>query len=238
MKSDLKLKRAIRLSLLLLLVLGAGCKHRDKKNELQLTGTLELTEHGVGVPVLGRIASLLVDEGDEVKMGQVLATTDRYAQTARDYNRLVELLAKGGANQQQVEQAELSMQDQRVLSPVNGVVLTKVHDTGEVVDAKSPILILGDRSKLWVRVFVPEGIINQIKMEQPVTLRFDGLNQGYKGHVSYISPEGEFTPRNVQTPEERVTQTFAVKVTLDETQTFLRPGVAADVIFRLDKENR
>jgi multidrug resistance efflux pump len=229
--------KGMSLAWLVLLVSGPGCKTGHDKNDIELSGTMELTEHGVGVPVTGRITSLKVDEGDEVKMGQLIATTERFDQTARDYNRLYQLRDKGGANQQQVEQAELAMLDQRVLSPVNGVVLTKVHDTGEVIDAKSPIVIIGDRSQLWVKVFVPEGLINQVHMNQPATIHFDGLTKEYQGHVTYISPEAEFTPRNVQTPEERVTQTFAVKVTLDQVEPFLRPGVAADVTLHLGKGN-
>ena len=94
--------------------------------------------------------------------------------------------------------------------------------------------MVGDRAQLWVRVFVPEGLINRVRLNQPATLRFDGIRHDFKGHVSFIAPKAEFTPRNVQTPEERVTQTFAIKVVLDEPESFLRPGVAADVIVHLN----
>ena len=139
-------------------------------------------------------------------------------------------------SQQAVEQAELAMKDQRAVSPVDGVVLTKVHETGEVVGGGSPVLVVGDRSHLWVKLFVPEGYINRVRFAQEATVRFDGLARAFKGRVSFISPDAEFTPRNVQTPEERVTQTFAVKVTLEETENFLRPGVAADVDLPLTAE--
>lgn len=227
------LKKAFLLGLCLW---SSSCMNRTASEEYKFTGTLELTEHGVGVPVSGRIATLTVDEGDEVKTGQLIATTDHYNQKSRDYKRLSQLLTQGGANQQQVEQAELDMLDERVVSPVNGVVLTKVHDTGEVVSAQAPIVIIGDRNRLWVKVYVPEGLVNRVKMDMPAKLHFDGLSSSYKGHVTYISPQGEFTPRNVQTPEERVTQTFAVKVSLDDAPASLRPGVASDVTLPLGEE--
>ena len=140
------------------------------------------------------------------------------------------LVVQGGATEQSREYAALSLDDQQVVSPVDGVVLVKVHEIGETVSAGSPVMVVGDRSKLWVKIFVPEGWINKIHMNQAATLTFDGLKESFKGHVSFIAPQAEFTPRNIQTPEERITQAFAVKIILDESKDYLRPGVAADVV--------
>jgi HlyD family secretion protein len=82
-----------------------------------------------------------------------------------------------------------------------------------------------------VRVYVPEGVINRISMNQAATVKFDGMKDRFNGRVIFVAPKAEFTPRNVQTPEERVTQTFAVKVRVEDPELFLRPGVAADVVF-------
>ena len=84
-----------------------------------------------------------------------------------------------------------------------------------------------------MKIFVPEGQINRVTLGDLATLRFDGLNRTYAGHVSFIAPKAEFTPRNVQTPEERITQTFAIKIALDDPDPSLRPGVAADVTMDL-----
>lgn len=195
-----------------------------------------MTEHGVSFPVPGRITSLLVDEGEEVTQGQLLAKLERYELASREYDRLVKLLAQGGTNRQAVEEAELAMLDQRMLSPVNGVVLTKVHEIGEVSDPTSPVLIVGDKSKLWIRIYVPEGLVNRVHMNQSAKIKFDGLDQDFPGHVSFISPKAQFTPRNVQTPEERVTQTFAVKVELNQPKPFMRAGVPADVWLHLPQD--
>ncbi len=214
------------------LAIVAGCDGFNH-NHLKLSGTLELTEHAVGAPAAGRLQTLLVDEGSTVTKGQLLATLERYEQSQRDYERINHLFQDGGATQQAVEQAALAVSEQCVASPVNGIILLKIHEPGEVVGAGVPIVVVGDRSQLWVRVYVPEGQINRVQMNQPATLRFDGLKQPVKGHVIFIAPKAEFTPRNVQTPEERVTQMFAVKIALDEPESSLRPGVAADVILPL-----
>jgi len=209
---------------------SAGCWRPGESADLKFSGTLELTEHSLGARVAGRLASLFVDEGSLVKKGQVIATLDRYEQAQKDYDRQGQLFKTGGVTEQSLEYAQLAVDDQRVVSPVDGVVLVKVHDPGEVVPAGGAVVVVGDRTDLWVRIFVPEGLINQVVMAQPARVRLDGLSEVFRGQVSFIAARAEFTPRNVQTPEERITQTFAVKVRLDNPPEYLRPGVAADVV--------
>lgn len=211
------------------MVLGSGCGNQDS-SDMKFSGTLELTEHSLGAKVAWRLVTLSTDEGEMVKKGQEIGTLDRYEQNKRDYERVENLFKQGGATQQDLEHAALAMDDQRIVSPIDGVVLVKVHEVGEMVTAGSAVVVVGDRTNLWVKIYVPEGKINRIKMGGHVSLSFDGVAKPFKGHVSFIDSRAEFTPRNVQTAEERITQTFAVKVTLDDAPDYLRPGVAADVV--------
>lgn len=219
-----------------LLLASAGCGLWNGADHEQFSGTLELNEHVLGAKVAGRVTSLNVDEGSEVKKGDLLATMDRHEQTDKDYQRAVELYKQGGANHQSVEYAQLAVEDQAITSPVDGVVLVKVHDVGEVVSAGSAVVVVGDRARYWVRIFVPEGVINRVQMGQKAKIKFDGLNEAFDGQVSFIASKAEFTPRNVQTAEERITQTFAVKVDIQNPPQFLRPGVACDVSLDFKKE--
>lgn len=212
--------------LTVLAVCMIGC-HRPPS--LHFSGTLEVTEHAVGARVSARIATLAVDEGDEVKADQLIATLDRYDQMEREFQRNTQLAASGGVAKEALEHSALALEDQKIISPIDGTILVKVHEVGEVVGANTPVVVIGDRTKMWVRIFIPEGHVSQIRMRQPATIRVDGLDRAFKGHVSFIAPKAAFTPRNVQTREERVTQTFAVKVALDEFDPVLRPGVAAEV---------
>jgi multidrug resistance efflux pump len=209
------------------MIIFCGCGYNGRAHVY--SGTLELTEHSVGARVSGRLATLRVDEGDTVKKGQLLGTLDRAEQTERDYRRAQGLFEHGGTTRQNLEQAELAWEDQRIVSPVDGVILVKAREPGEIVSAGGTVVDIGDTGEFWVRIYVPEGDINRVRMNQEASIRFDGLKRGFKGHVYYISPTAEFTPRNVQTPDERATQTFAVKVMLDEREPNLRPGVSADV---------
>ena len=211
------------------LLVGPGCDRLAGGSRNKFSGTLEMTEHALGARVAGRVAQIAVDEGDTVEPGQLLATLDRHDQTQKDFDRVSALFKQGGTTEQAIEQAALALGDQTIVSPVDGVVLVKVHDAGEGVAAGSPVVIVGDRRRLWVRVYVPEGQISRVRQRQRATLRVDGVPQAFRGHVGFIATNAEFTPRNVQTPEERVTQVFAVKVVLDDPEPSLRPGVSADV---------
>lgn len=221
-----------------ILIIGMACSGNYMHPDMKFSGTLELTEHVLGAKAGGRVATLTVDEGDSVKLGQLLATLDRYEQMKKDYDRIKNQVEQGGMTQQSLEYASLNLDDQQIISPVDGVVMVKVHEIGETVSPGAPVIVVGDRSTLWVKIFVPEGKINQIQIGQPAVLSFDGLKDKFKGHVSFIASQAEFTPRNVQSQEERITQAFAVKVVLDEVKPFLRPGVAADVEIKPQENNK
>ena len=118
-----------------------------------------------------------------------------------------------------------------MISPINGIVLVKSAETGEIIPAGGGVVVVGDPTDQWVKIFVSEDLMHQLSINQTATITLDGSNKSYKGHVSFIADKAEFTPRNVQTPEERVTQTFAVKIAVDDADANLHAGVAADVKF-------
>lgn len=226
------MKKTLLLLTLLSVVTAPGCRLFGNAH-LDLSGTLEMTEHSVGTRLPGRLETVPVEEGQFVKKGELIATLDRYEQARKDTERLRRVFAEGGTDAQTLEHAELDLADQSVLSPVDGQVLVKVRQSGEITAAGAPVAVIGDTSKLWVRVFVPEGTVNRVRQGAAAVLRFDGSKKKIGGHVSYISPKAEFTPRNVQTAEERVTQTFAVKVMLDEPAPDLHAGTSCGVALEL-----
>ena len=207
----------------------SSCRWPGQDGTLRLSGALEMTEHSLGAAAAVRVESVTVEEGDRVVRGQLLATLDRHDQAKREYNRMRDLFKVGGAGVQEVEHAALALRDQTVVSPVDGVVLVKAREAGEIVPAGGTLLVVGDPSDYWVRVYVPEGNIGSVAVGQAATVAFDGAKHTVPGRVRHISPQAEFTPRNVQTAEERVTQTFAVKVAVTPGETHLHPGMYADV---------
>lgn len=209
-----------------------GCSSNNDVYHNHYSGTLELTEHVLGVKAAGRLTSLQVKEGDGVKAGQMIATLDHYEQAKKDYERIVELFNTGGSNAQAVEYAKLALEDQQISSPIDGVVLVKSAEIGETLSAGAAVVVVGDPKNQWIKVFLQEGQIGQIKMGQKTFVVVDGVNKTYQGHVSYIATRGEFTPRNLQSKEDRMTQVFAVKVTLDNPDDSVHPGVSAEVDFK------
>ena len=219
------------LMVLLAIILMSGCSGKKDFKKMTFSGTMEMTEHVLGIKAAGRLATLDVKEGDTVQKGQLLASFDRYEQNKKDYARTAELYKNGGADQQSLENARLSMEDQEVVSPLNGIVLVKSAETGEVIPAGGGVVVIGDPADEWVKIFVSEDLMHQLSINQTAVISIDGSDKKYKGHVSFIADKAEFTPRNVQTPEERVTQTFAVKIAVDDADENLHAGVAADVKF-------
>ena len=137
------------------------------------------------------------------------------------------LVAAAEANiaaiQQQVAELE-------VRAPVDGVIEAINLARGDLVAAGAPVLTLIDESKLWVRAYVPERRLS-IAVGQRVAVRFDALpDRTIPGRIVYVAAQAEFTPANVQTPEERVKQVFRIKVVLDEGHGDVRPGMAGDVL--------
>jgi multidrug resistance efflux pump len=117
-----------------------------------------------------------------------------------------------------------------VSAPVEGIVEAVELQPGDLVAANAPVLSIMDTSRLWVRAYLPENRMN-VKVGQVVRVRVDSFpERTFKGHISFVARQAEFTPGNVQTPEERSKQVFRIKVDLDEGLDVLRPGMNADVV--------
>ncbi len=116
-----------------------------------------------------------------------------------------------------------------VSCPIDGVIEALDLQKGDLVPAGAPVLSVMDDSHLWVRAYVPQNRIGlQVGQRLPVTVdSFPG--QKFVGEITFIARQAEFTPSNVQTPEERSKQVFRIKVDLPDTTTNLRPGMTADV---------
>jgi HlyD family secretion protein len=115
-------------------------------------------------------------------------------------------------------------------SPQAGVVLRKHVEPGEIIAAGTPVVTLADLRNTWVKIYIPEPQLGRIKLGQAAEVRTDSYpGRAYRGTVSFVSSEAEFTPKIIQTPEERVKLVFAVKIAVDNPNQELKPGMPADV---------
>ena len=123
------------------------------------------------------------------------------------------------------------LEELRIRAPTEGLVEAVELRPGDLVAPNAPVLSLIDPGSLWVRAYVPEQALS-IRIGDGVEVSVDAFpGKRFPGRISYVARQAEFTPRNVQTPEERSKQVFRIKVTLGSGADGLRAGMAADVWF-------
>jgi HlyD family secretion protein len=180
----------------------------------------------------------LIVQANSSRMAFVQATaavTDAQAKLA---------LAKAGAlpedvaiAQAQVQQAEaaVALADVQLgkltlTAPRGGIITERPLNVGELASPGAILLNLGDLDRVTLTVYIPETQIGRVKPGQTAYVNVDAYpGQTFQGTVTFIRPEAEFTPKNVQTKEERVNLVFAVKISLDNPDHRLKPGMPADV---------
>ncbi|HEX2950492.1 MAG TPA: efflux RND transporter periplasmic adaptor subunit [Armatimonadota bacterium] len=141
----------------------------------------------------------------------------------------------------QIAEAQAKVDEQRsilsnlfVTSPIAGRVVTRIRDNGEVVTAGSPILEVVDLNRLYLKAYVPENQIGKVRLGLPAQVYVDAYpNRAFDATVQYISSTAEFTPKEVQTPDERIKLVYAVKLYFNGNPDLrLTPGMPADAIIR------
>ena len=304
-----------------------GCNNGADKNSLKLTGTVETTTVALSFKVPGRLLERNVDEGEIVKVGQMVAVLDdtdlraeekarsaqeraaraalqdleagsrdeeimqaeaalarmqaeevRAADEAVRMERLIRKevvsqrdmdmavaardasaaavrearerlrLLKAGARPDAVLQARANLEsaaashalaasrlaDTRLYAPLVGQVTAKHAEPGEMLAAGSPVLTVTSLDDTWIRAYIPETELGRIKLGQTVKITSDTWpDKTYQGTVSFIAQQAEFTPRNVQTQVERVKLVYRIKITADNPQQELKPGMPVDAVIDL-----
>ena len=164
-----------------------------------------------------RMANLLKDNATAVQDKDVAEANYQVAQ------------AKLRGAQQALELAEIRLNYADLRSPMDGFVTVKSADVGEVLQAGSPVFTIVDLNDVWLTAYVNETDLGRIKLNQPVNVKTDTYpDRTYRGRISFISQEAEFTPKQIQTTEERVKLVYRIKVDLANADLELKPGMPAD----------
>ena len=166
---------------------------------------------------------------------KVVSPTDaqKADSSARAQDKVVEA-AKMRVVQARAQLADIDAQlaEMQVKAPADSVMEILTVKVGDVLPANREVATLLLPQHLWVRVFVPEPWLGLIKVGDAVKVRVDSFpNKDFDGTVEQVNRQAEFTPRNVQTVEDRIRQVFGVKVRLPNNNDKLRAGMAADVYF-------
>ena len=221
----------------------------------QVSGSVEANEYQVAAALSGRITEVKVAEGDTVTKGQKLVQLDSSATklvvdqakqgvtaakaaltNAKDDNDSTKAdITAARARLKQAEAAVLLAQVQLgytvITAPRDGTVVSVTTNTGQNAGPGKTLLTMIDPSDLFVRVFVPETEIGNVRNGQAATLVTDSSSTTYPGTVSFIASRSEFTPNSVQTKDQRVKLVYEVRVRVSDTSGTLKAGMPVDVTF-------
>jgi HlyD family secretion protein len=205
---------------------------------------------------LTRFETLLKNNSGSRKQRDDAATRrdvarDRVAQAESRVRTAEEALAKlrAGARREEIDAArarvdvvaaqiaslEKGLGDATLESPVAGIVTEKLVEVGEVALPRAPAIVVVDLDHAWADVFVPEPAVPQIRIGQQATIFTDAGGAGLTGTIAYISPKAEFTPRNVQTAEERSKLVYRVRINVDNKAGILKQGMPIEAEIGLTK---
>lgn len=150
-------------------------------------------------------------------------------QLALQQAEIANTLAQTNQARAQLAEAQAVRADLTVRAPFDGTVVTRTAEPGEIVSPGTPIVTIVDLAKVYLRGFVPEGRIGEVKVGQAARVYLDSSpNEPVEAYVSRIDPEATFTPENTYFREDRVKQVIGVKVQLKGAFGFAKPGMPAD----------
>lgn len=130
-----------------------------------------------------------------------------------------------------VKLAQTRLSYAQISSPINGVVLSENIEPGEYVAAGTPIVTIGDIEHVWLKAYINETDLGRVKLGQRVTVTTDTYpGKSYSGSISFIAADAEFTPKTIQTAEERVKLVYRIKIDIENAAQELKPGMPADAV--------
>ena len=175
-------------------------------------------------------AKLTVAEAQEKAASETLSKVRRLA-------RPEEIQAAEARSAQARAAADLlakAIADCTVTAPAGGIITHKAVEAGELVTPGSTVVTLTELDSVYVMIYASEKEMGRVRLGDGVEVRIDAFpNRVFPGKVTYISPEAEFTPKNVQTKEDRIKLVFGIKVEIENKDGFLKPGLPADAVIRV-----
>ena len=212
------------------------------RGKFYYAGTVEVTKVDVPARVQATIQEMPVAEGFVVQKGQKLITLScedikvAYDLAKSTYDRSRQLYRGGNISAEAYDQARNKNDDLKIrtswcdiVSPLKGTVLTKYFEVGEMVNPGSKLFTIGDIESVYAYFYLPHDEIANLKVGQNVeAILHEQDNKKFSGHIEYINPEAEFTPKNVQTRDERTRLVYGVKIRFANPESILKPGMTLE----------
>ena len=171
------------------------------------------------------------------------ATQQQYDDASTKYRLAASQLASARAQEKLLDAKEREtnasiavldrqIRDGTVVSPASGVIAEKYVESGETVPSGGAVYKISDTKKFWLKIYVAERDLARFKLGEDVTVRVDAYAKDLEAAVSWVSPEAEFTPKNVETKEARAELVYAVKVSIRNSPAELKIGMPAEVYLK------
>jgi len=235
--------RIIAIVLVVLIAAGFGLRAWLLHQPFRYAGTIEATDVDISARVASEIDKVLVREGDVVRRDQLLVTLScediriNVTQAERDFKRAQQLHKDGYIREDSfdqfrtaVAQARLKLDWCTIRAPLDATVLTRYREPGEQVGPGVKLLTLGDLRTPWAYVYVEQPLLATLHTGMDVTGYLPELGgRALPGKIIKLSDEAEFTPKNVQTREERTRLVYGVKIEFANPDGLLKPGMPIEV---------
>lgn len=216
-----------------------------RKEAFRYSGTLEANEISVSSRLTDIISEIKADEGDKIKKGDLLAMLEcketelRHSLAKKEFERASQLLKGRAGSQENFDirknafmQAEIQKSYCEMRSPANGQILYRFFEPGELIAAGQKLMTLADLSKMEAWFYVPYEKLADLSIGQKIEGYLPENGKKYMGKIARINDEAEFTPKNVQTREERTRLVFGIKAVFEnEGGQALKPGMTIETDF-------
>lgn len=145
--------------------------------------------------------------------------------------QIAQARAQLAAAREALHQAEMTLADTRILAPIDGIVVSKSAEPGEFLQPGAIVVTIVDLEHPWVRAYISEPDMGRLRIGQQAFVSIDAdPKRQFPARLAYVSDQAEFTPKFVQTAEERVKLVFRIKVVVENPDRMLKPGMPADVV--------
>lgn len=246
---DIQLRQAeagVELAYAQLKLLKSGARKEDIKQSEELLNQAKIN---LELAKLDKERAIELYKGDAASRQQYDAAVARYDVALAQYNSAVQNLRKIKTiiRPEEIEQAQANLKKAisnvdllketisqcKIYAPVNGFVTKKFIEEGENAVPGSSLLKISNLETVELVIYIPETELSKVKLGMDADVRTDAYKDKiYIGKIIFISPEAEFTPKNIQTPEERTKLVFAVKIQIPNPQFELKPGLPADATIK------
>lgn len=233
------------LIVILLVLIAITLKYTVFKKEFLYAGTIDATKVELASQLPSVISEIHAQEGDHINIGEPLVTLacDDYKADSvianTEYDRHLRMYQKSAVSAELFEvvrkrkqDADIHLQWCSIQSPIQGTVLGRYHEPGEYASPGLKLLTLANIKDAWAYIYVPQTEIAKLKVGMQLNAYLPELNnQKFIGTIIKINSEAEFTPKNVQTREERARLVYGVKVSFRgaNDQEILKPGMTVEI---------